>query len=197
MVSPATRPAAAAGDAGWTVETTAPGTVEPVDPLPIPTPRKPGRPIWIVAVACPDSIWWAMLIAWAMGMAKPTPAEEENRRPPEAAVSMPMTWPAALTRGPPESPGWMGAFIWMSPVRVSALAPPGSLAVIVWLTASTVPATTAGVPPTPPALPIATTGSPGATAEESPTTIGLRPDTPWIWMTAMSSVGSSPTTVAV
>src|ERR1700730_13580295 len=56
MVSPATRPAAAAGDAGWTVETTAPVTVEPVDPLPLPTPSKRGRPMSIIRLARPAFI---------------------------------------------------------------------------------------------------------------------------------------------
>src|SRR5260221_396971 len=43
-----------------------------------------------------------------------------------------------------------------------------------------------GAPPAPPALPMATTPSPTESAEESPIGIGLSPEAPWIWMTAMS-----------
>ena len=46
-----------------------------------------------------------------------------------------MTWLEAFTNGPPESPGWIGALISMSPVRLSAFAPPLSLAVIDWSSA--------------------------------------------------------------
>ena len=35
------------------------------------------------------------------------------------AVLMPMTSPAALTRGPPELPALMAASVWMRSVRVS------------------------------------------------------------------------------
>ena len=35
---------------------------------------------------------------------------------------MPMTSPEESTNGPPESPGWIWAFIWIMPVSVS-LAP--------------------------------------------------------------------------
>jgi hypothetical protein len=48
----------------------------------------------------------------------------------DAAVSMPMICPSALTSDPPESPGWMFAFVSIMPVRFSELPLPSSLAVI-------------------------------------------------------------------
>ena len=69
---------------------------------------------------------------------------------------MPTTCPALLTRGPPESPGWTLAFTSMSPVNCSGLLPSSSLAVMDWLSVVTVPGATLGVPPVPPALPMAT-----------------------------------------
>jgi hypothetical protein len=84
-------------------------------------------------------------MAESMGMAKPTPATERRRKPPElAAVSMPTTWPEVFTSGPPESPGRMPAFTWMRPFRVSALAPVSSVAVMVWPMAVTWPAAALG-----------------------------------------------------
>ena len=65
----------------------------------------------------------------------------------EAAVSIPTTLPALLTRGPPESPGWTLAFTSMSPVSCSELPPLSSLAVMAWLSVVTVPGATLGVPP--------------------------------------------------
>jgi len=89
--------------------------------------------------------------------------------------------------------------IWMSPASVSGWLPSMSVAVIVWLRACTVPLTVWGAPPTPPALPRATIGSPILTEEDFPRgTVGKLavPVTPWIWRTARSSVGTVPTTVA-
>jgi hypothetical protein len=41
--------------------------------------------------------------------------DRSNRLPPiEATAFMPMTWPAELTRGPPESPERSLASIWTS-----------------------------------------------------------------------------------
>jgi len=53
------------------------------------------------------------------GEADPAPAL--NRTRDDAAVSIPMTWPAALTSGPPESPGCRAALVWMRPLRFSAV----------------------------------------------------------------------------
>ena len=59
------------------------------------------------------------------------------------------------------------------------------------------PVTTLGVPPVPPALPMATTWSPVATFDESAALMVVRPEAPSSWMTATSSVASVPTTWAV
>src|SRR5579884_2190255 len=155
MTSPAAMPALAAGVFGATWVISAPLPT----PLPVtPTPRKPVRPMWTVALPLPDSIWLAMETALLIGMAKLEVAELDDPNPErrlleEAAVSIPMTWPFVLTKGPPESPGWIGALVSIMPFRVSALEPSSSLAVMLWLSACTVPVTTDGGPPTPPALP--------------------------------------------
>jgi hypothetical protein len=47
-----------------------------------------------------------------------------------------------------------------------------------------------GVPPVPPALPMATTASPTVALEESPSGAAFSPDAPWSWRTAMSWVES-------
>ena len=77
-------------------------------------------------------------------------------------MSIPMTWPWALTSEPPESPGWMPALTSISPLRFSALPPPWSLAVMDWSRAVIEPPAALGVPPVPPALPTPTTASPTA-----------------------------------
>jgi len=130
-------------------------------------------------------------------MAKPTLAAVSNWLLADAAVSIPMTLAELLTSGPPESPGWIGAFVWMSPDRLSALSPLSLPTVIDWFRAWTTPLTADGVPPTPPALPMATTSSPTATAEELPVWTVASPEAPFSWITATSSVGSVPTTLAV
>lgn len=55
-----------------------------------------------------------MPLAAAIGIAKP-------RLSPSAEVAelIPMTSPAAFTRGPPELPALMAASVWMRSVRVS------------------------------------------------------------------------------
>ena len=109
---------------------------------------------------------------------------------------MPTTWPERLTSGPPESPGSRGASIWMSPDSVSGWLPSRSVAVIIWFRAWTVPLTVWGAPPTPPAFPRATIGSPTLTVEDFPRGTVGRLAAPWIWRTAMSSDGTVPTTTA-
>ena len=76
---------------------------------------------------------------------------------------MPTTCPASLTRGPPESPGLIAVSAWINPPSVSSAPVRVSVAETVWLSATTRPGTALGVPPWPPALPSATTGSPTAT----------------------------------
>ncbi len=108
----------------------------------------------------------------------------------DAAVSMPTTLPVALTRGPPESPGWMLASVWMRPVSCSALAPPSSLAVIVWLRAVTLPlgrarraAGTAGVADADDRVTL-------DDVDELPRGAVCRPEAPWSCSTATSAVRS-------
>ena len=64
-----------------------------------------------------------------MGMANPS-MPLWNWNPLDAAVSMPITTPWVLTRGPPESPGFRAASVWMSPVSCSELLSDSSLAVM-------------------------------------------------------------------
>jgi hypothetical protein len=65
-----------------------------------------------------------------------------------------------------------------------------SLAVMDWSSAVTEPVTSAGVPPAPSALPMATTEAPTLMSEDRPSGVVVRPETFWICRTAMSSVGS-------
>ena len=92
-----------------------------------------------------------------------------------AAALMPITSPSALASGPPESPGTMSASIWMRLLRRWARLPDSSLAVMLRPSALTLPVTTDGVPPWPPALPSATTASPTRTVSESPILTTSRP----------------------
>ncbi len=108
----------------------------------------------------------------------------------EAAVSIPITWPAVSTKAPPESPGWTSALTWIRPDSCSLGPSRLSLAVIDWLRAVMEPPALLGVPPVPPALPIATTDSPTAALEESPRVAVFRPEAPCSWRTAMSWVES-------
>ena len=106
------------------------------------------------------------------------------------AVSMPMTRPAELTSGPPESPATMFAFVSIIPCSVSEVtAPPWSLAVMVWLIPVTWPvAETISLRPS--ALPMAITVAPVLTWLESPVGTGCRPDAFCSWISAMSPVTS-------
>jgi len=74
------------------------------------------------------------------------------------AVIIPITCPAELTSGPPESPGAMLASLRIMPVSCSGAEPPA--AVIDCPSATIVPWLTLGAPPAPPALPMASTASP-------------------------------------
>ena len=112
-------------------------------------------------------------------MAKPTREAGWPKEPLAAAVSMPTTCPAEFTSGPPESPGWMGASVWINPVRCSE--PPRSSATLIERPRpEIVPSVTLGVPPCPSALPIATTSWPTLRFEESASVTVGSPDTPWI-----------------
>src|SRR5215471_3134327 len=117
ITSPALSPALAAGPP----ETTpAIGTPEPdagVPPLPNPDPGTPElfcpilTPRNAVGPTCtpppewPSRIWVAIPVATLMGIANPAPVcWEANWEVCEPAMSIPITCPAALTSGPPESP---------------------------------------------------------------------------------------------
>ena len=101
-------------------------------------------------------------------------------------MSTPTICPCEFTSGPPESPGWMSAFDSISPESCSELPEDSSEAVIDWFSATTEPAATEGVPPTPPALPSAVTALPTLTAEELPVFAVVSPDAPDSCSTAMS-----------
>ena len=83
-----------------------------------------------VELACPAAIWLVIEIAWLIGIAKPAVASDWSGAKPEllAAVSMPMTWADELTSGPPESPSWIGALVWIMPCSVSSVLAPLSVA---------------------------------------------------------------------
>ncbi|COY83621.1 Uncharacterised protein [Mycobacterium tuberculosis] len=110
----------------------------------------------------------------------------------DAAVFIPTTCPRPLTTGPPESPGWIAASNWINPFNVSSAPVSESDACTVWPSATTLPGTARGVPPCPPLLPIATTGSP--TATPPPIAADGRPPAPRSCSTATSWVRSYPTT---
>ncbi len=103
---------------------------------------------------------------------------------------MPITRPAASMSGPPELPGLMAASVWMT---LSIWNPLGAF---IWRwSAETIPAV--AVRSRANGLPIATTGSPTRTLEESPKATG------WSWSAgrstlrrAMSVDSSLPTTCA-
>ena len=117
-------------------------------------------PMWMVSDPCPAMICRAMDMAWLMGMAKPS-VPAWNWNPLDAAVSMPMTTPSALTSGPPESPGFNEASVWMSPVSCSVLLSDCVAGGDGLVEIGDVPGRpTLGVPPTPPAFPTAVTPSP-------------------------------------
>src|SRR6185312_9809755 len=112
------------------------------------------------------------------------------------AVIMPITWPAELTSAPPESPGAIGASLWMRLVRCS-LRPPPVLAVISCASAVTWPWVALGVPPLPPALPKAATRSPTWTPVLSASSTVGSPVMPSTWISATSAFGDTPMTCAL
>ena len=92
----------------------------------------------------------------------------------------------------------MDALVCSMPCSVSVFTPlPESLAVMVRFSAVMAPLVTVGLPPVPPAFPMATTPVPRFTLAESPTWTVLRPEAPCSLTSATSSVGSTPITVAV
>jgi hypothetical protein len=77
----------------------------------------------------PLSICLLIAIASLIGIAIPSPPEDCDRDPAEPAVSTPMTCPAVLTNGPPESPGCTSAATWINPESCSLLPVVSSLTV--------------------------------------------------------------------
>ena len=100
-------------------------------------------------------------------------------------MSIPITWPAVFSSGPPESPGRTAAFVSISPLRLS-LPPWSSLTVIARSTLVTVPEAELSLP-VPPAFPTACTASPTSTVAESPREAAFRFEAPLACMTATSS----------
>ena len=74
----------------------------------------PEAPTLIVELLLPSMIWWAMLSARLIGIAKPV-GFWLPMLPVDAAVSMPMTLPLSSTSGPPESPSTMSALVCSMP----------------------------------------------------------------------------------
>jgi len=122
-----------------------------------------------------------------IGIAKPTLPLGWNAKLLEPAVIMPTTAPDVFTRAPPESPGSIPALVSMSPLSRSLELVSSSLAVIDWLTAMTDPLVEVGVPPTPPALPRATTAAPTFTICALAIGTVFRPEAPFSLSTATSA----------
>ena len=97
---------------------------------------------------------------------------------PPAAVLIPITRPAASASGPPESPGLMSALVCSTPCRVSVRPELWSLATMVRPRLLITPGATVGEPPWPASLPMARTGVPTPTSEESPVLTAVSPAAP-------------------
>src|SRR5436190_1212715 len=139
------------------------------------TPRYP-RTTWPEAASCVRTG-----LARLMGIAKPIPTEPPDRE--TIAALIPTAWPWALMSGPPLLPGLMDASVWMkSSYGPSPITRPVAL---------TMPVVT--VCSSPKGLPIAITGSPTWSREESPRGTTGSPVASTL-SNAMSVFGSRPTT---
>ena len=133
--------------------------------------------------------WSAIFLAVLIGTAKPIPMFP---LPPAVSIweLMPTTRPRPSISGPPELPGLIAASVWITLSIVKLLGD--------WIwrwRAETIPAVT--VRSRPNGLPIATTGSPTFTCEESPSGIGWSSFAGALTLsTAMSVDSSLPTTWA-
>ena len=96
--------------------------------------------------------------------------------------------PLGLTIGPPESPGWIGALVWIIPCSVSGFWPLSLGGDRLVRPPRRHRPCALGVPPWPPAFPIATMGWPMSSGAGLAGVIVGRPDAPFSWMTATSSV---------
>ena len=97
-----------------------------------------------------------------------------------------------LTSAPPELPGLIAASVWMASSTVFwfRASPPAATG---RFRALMMPVVT--VPSSPSGEPIATTSWPTCRLAEEPSVIGVRPETPCALTTAISLLGSAPTTV--
>ena len=71
-------------------------------------PRKP----WLTLPV--RSIWGITASAVLIGIAKPMPTLPLPELPVSIWELMPITWPCALSSGPPELPGLIGASVWIT-----------------------------------------------------------------------------------
>ena len=134
------------------------------------------------------SSWLISLRAVSIGIAKPMPTLPLPLPPVSIWELIPITLPEASISGPPELPGLIAASVW---ITLEIEKPLGAW---IWrCSAETMPLVT--VRSRPNGLPIATTGSPTSTFEESPSGSG------WSWLdgastlsSARSVAGSVPTT---
>ena len=108
--------------------------------------------------------------------------------PELAAVSMPITWPDAVSSGPPESPATTSALVSIRPDRLSEASESSASVVMCWYVAVTVPVAWERLP-VPPALPTAVTVSPVLAALVA-SFATVRPDALLSCRTAMSSAGA-------
>ncbi len=196
ITSPVCRPASAAGDPDDTSTTLAPRRVTPsavaVASCMV-TPRN--------ACSAEPSLmsWSAMFVARFTGMANPSPIEPDcSPLMPLDIVAiddvMPMTWPCALNRGPPELPGLIAASIWIALVTTCVL-PSSPDAETGRSTADTMPVVAVFARPS--GLPTARTASPTVTSSDVPNDAGFRSSGgSFSSTTARSVVGSVPTIVA-
>ena len=139
----------------------------------------------------------AMRLAWSTGIAKPSPIEPlwaSGESAPRVAIAelTPTSWPLMLTSAPPELPGLIAASVWIASSTVFWL-PDSPVVDTGRFSALMIPVVT--VPDKPSGEPIATTGWPTRRSDEEPTAMGVSPETPCTRITAISLVGSAPTTV--
>src|SRR6202021_3014469 len=130
-------------------------------------------------------------------MAKPRPIEPlcaSGESPPSVAIAelTPTNCPAMLTNAPPELPGLIAASVWMASSTVFWL-PDSPVVDTGRFIALTIPVVT--VPSRPSGEPPAITGWPTRRLADDPRLIGVSPEMPCTRTTAISVVGSAPTTV--
>src|SRR5271155_500268 len=114
--------------------------------------------------------------------------------PPSVAIAelTPTNCPLMLTNAPPELPGLIAASVWIASRTVFWL-PVSPVVDTGRLSALTMPVVT--VPSRPSGDPTAITGWPTRRFADEPRLIGFNPEAPCTRTTAMSVVGSAPTTV--